>query len=132
MFKAEYWLPVNASNYLDILGDPFNPTPLPITRRRRQANQIDGATSKGTKSVKNSTGYDSEVHQKYEKYDVEAEVITYDFDHPTGDDDESNGEGNEIDDEYPNTLEDLRIKQPNNLDTARWTIYKGIETLAET
>lgn len=131
VFKAEYWLPVNASNYLDILGDPFNPTPLPITRRRREANQIDGNSL--TKQ-KNETGYDSETRQKYEKYDVEAEVITYDFDHPAGDDDQLNGDEdkNEIDDKYPNTLEDLKIKQPNNLDTARWTIYKGIETLAET
>lgn len=118
---------MNASNYLDILGDPFNPTPLPINKRkRRESNSIDTNES----LMKNSSGYDNDLKQKFETYNVEAEVITYDMDNEQNDDNEKYE--NAIDEEYLTTLDDLKIKQPNNLDTARWTLYKGIETLAET
>lgn len=80
-----------------------------------------------------TSGYDAELHQKYEKYVVQPEEIA------SGTDSQQNPPDIEMSDaEYWNQedkaewLNDpLRPKQPQNLATSRWTLYKGIAALAE-
>lgn len=141
VFKAEYFLPENASNVLDIISDPFNPTIRPIsgTGRRRRRRLIEGTPDNG------QIGYDAMTNQKYEKYDVQAVEIesgtrkTEEYeDYEEDDTEEVNGpstnEENEMNDDEIDehfTLQDIKIKQPNNIATARFSLYKGIERMAD-
>lgn len=103
-----------------------------------------------------TAGYDADAQLKYEKYDVEAVEIesgannirkdNVDDDDYQGYDDGLEGDlhndrveddeedvmgdiRNEDDNQY--TLNDIRKKQPGNLATARFSLYRGIEKMAE-
>lgn len=117
VYKADYFLPVNASNFWDLIADPFNPTPLPINNRRRREISDEPVAQQQSS------------YEKSERYTVEAEEI---------------GEGQQETVQYPQekkwydedepddyTLEDLKLKTPHNLGQSRFTLYKGIEKLAE-
>lgn len=137
VFKAEYFLPENASNVLDILSDPFNPTPRPISdtgRRRRR-----------------SSGFDADTQQRYERYEeeaIEVESATmpngmasyddeYDEDAVRVGGAEDSAEDDLAEDaetvkqHSPYTLNDVKIREPNNLATARFTMYRGLESLLQ-
>lgn len=144
VFKAEYFLPDNNTHQiLDVFSDPFNPTPQPITGRKRRS------------APPPVVGFDEAAQQRYEKYDVEAvevesgpnEIKTdygreyynnyYDDADAEADDDavvEETEEpvpvpDTESDSKY--TLADIKKKQPSNMDTARFSLYHGIEKMAE-
>lgn len=143
VFKAEYFLPENASNYLNFLADPFDLTTRPIgsffERKKRELTDDSGkvleepAPTEAPKQLNETSGYDEELHQKYEKYVVKPEVVA------SGSNPQQKSE--EIgmsDSDYWNQEEKtewfddpLRPKQPQNLATSRWTLYKGIAALAE-
>lgn len=140
VLKAEYFLPDNTTIVMHFLQDPFNPIPHPITNRRRRDALLAARDAEGRKShdpiedqvIDVDNNHTSKDH--YEKYDVEAIEIDAGL---TGNDDEDedpeyNGwdEGDEDDnDEYAPA--DYRMTKPNDLSTARWTLFKGIEMLAE-
>lgn len=156
VFKAEYFLPENASNILDILSDPFNPTTRPISdaiRKRRRRSDLE---SPRQSPLKMTAGYDADAQLKFEKYDVEAVEIEsgankimkddVDDDEYQGYDDGLEGDLHDdhveedeenvmddilTDDDNQYTLNDIRKKQPGNLATARFTLYRGIEKMAE-
>lgn len=114
VFKSEYFLPVNSSDYFNIIGDPFDPTPRPInSRKRRDESKMDG---------------------NYEKYDVEVREIESGpneeniVDHEK---DKYNRKWYEDDEPIKYTLEDIKKKQPNRLEQSRYTLYKGLEKMAE-
>lgn len=121
--KSEYFLPDNTSTIEHFLRDPFDPLTRPLERRRRNAlDRIDSTTN------------DTENTDHYEKYDVEAVQIGTGLtsnndgsEYNTRYSDEWNGL--EEDDEYEPA--DYRITKQNDFTTARWTLYKGIETMAE-
>lgn len=155
MFKAEYFLPENASNVLDILSDPFNPTTRPISDAIRKRRRRSDPESRSQSPLKMTAGYDPNEQLKFEKYDVEAVEIesgANKIKNDDIDDDEYQGyddglEGDLHDDhvkddkedvmddlqmdEHQYTLNDIRKKQPGNLATARFTLYRGIEKMAE-
>lgn len=120
VFKAEYFLPENASNYLNELGDPFGVTPIPIFPAKRKRKDI-------------SQTYET-TKMPYEHYDVEA------IEEKSGllDDEQTINEHSyrkwyeDDEEEMPDyTLEDLKIKEPNNVQQSRFTLYKGIEKMAD-
>lgn len=111
VFKAEYFLPENASNYINTLADPFDITPRPITGERKRRRSVDQVAH----------GYDSVTNQKYERYRVKPELI--------------GSESNE-----PGTHTPSYVSRKNyfsasqgkqNSYTSRWILYKGIEILAQ-
>lgn len=139
MFKAEFFLPENASNYLNILGDPFDLTTRPLTgrkRRRRSTEEIEKPTELPTNAVDEYHGYDSEQNEKFERHQVEAEVVESGTE-PS--DDNYNGDDSQMsdeevwfqDDQYHKSNDPMALKHPQNLATSRWTVYKGMAALAE-
>lgn len=142
VFKAEFFLPENASNYLNFLADPFDLTTRPITgrrRRRRSIEAIEAPTELPTNAVDEYHGYDKEQNEKYEKHQVEAEIVesgTEPSDDESGDYyyDQNQRSDEELwfqDDHYDKSSDPMALKQPQNLATSRWTVYKGMAALAE-
>lgn len=142
VFKAEYFLPENASNYLNFLADPFDLTTRPIgsfSKKKRdltdESVQLaeEPAPTEAPTTLNKTSGYDAELHQKFEKYVVQPEEIA------SGTNSQQNAEEDELSDaDYWNQeskgdwMDDpLRPKQPQNLATSRWTVYKGMAALAE-
>lgn len=143
VFKAEYFLPENASNVLDILSDPFTPTTRPLTGTGRKRRNVVTALNQVTDDYYTrgaSHGYDDVQKQKFEKYTVPAVVVES---APIEADDDLRNSEDEYDEEYnpipmeddveqdgkQYTLNDVKIKEPNNLATARFTVYKGFEEM---
>lgn len=124
------------------MGDPFFPTERPLTgfgRKQRSAklgnnpNQVtDDYYSRGA-----SYGYDDLQQQKFEKYSVPAMVVESAVDKQENgneleDDEEYNQLPTEDDFEENNnqyTLNDIKSKKPNNMATARFSVYKGLEKM---
>lgn len=144
VFKCEYFLPENASNYLNFLADPFDLTTRPISGffdRKKRTIEEPMPTEWPPKmdTVKSSVGFDDELNQKYEKYEVQPEVIETRTDEPEPEPDNSNDDDSELNDADYWNREDhtawqndpLRPKAPQNLATSRWTVYKGLAALAE-
>lgn len=92
VLKAEYFLPENASNYLNIIADPFDLTTRPIgvyyVRKRREMEEAalleepkpteapiatdenrDSQPS-NVSAYSSSSGYDETLKQKFEHYEV--------------------------------------------------------------
>lgn len=103
VFKSQFYLPMNATDFTSFFGDPFDVTPHPIS------TFFDGRK----RSVRGSDkeGFDSEQNERYEKHEVDVDVVESDI--------ESNA--NE---------ENENLEEPN-LATVRWTVYKGLAALAE-
>lgn len=91
VFKANYYLPSNASNYIDFLADPFEKESLvPISGgRRRRSNEENAVVFNDSPSDLN----------------VDDEVYAGD---------------------------NLVMNEPNKLSESRFTLYKGLEKMAET
>lgn len=130
--KSEFFLPENATNFLSFLSDPFDLTTRPISgfyvRKKRDELLEEPKPTENPKMSNDPTkGYDSIENEKYEKHQVEAEVV------------ESGTEN--MDDfseaDYWNqedSAEWLKMVRPNNrknLGIARWGIYKSIAVLAQ-
>lgn len=114
---------------MHFMRDPFNPITRPVTSRRKR-DSISSETETNDKHDSNETQTkitnSSTTDDHIEKYDVEAVEIDRGND-TTGEDDY--GVSEEIDKVY--TAADYRISKPNDLSTARWSLFKGIEMLAE-
>lgn len=127
VLKSEYFLPDNTSTILHFLQEPFDPLTRPLERRRRNAPLI-------TNEKKNDTK-DSIRSDHYEKYAVEAVQIGTGL---TNNDEENETSDSHYSDEWNGMEEDeefspgdYRITKQNDFTTARWTLYKGIEAMAE-
>lgn len=147
VLKAEYFLPENTTNVLDILSDPFNPTTRPISgtgRKRRSENEATSDLKQSTDDYYTrgaSQGYDEFQQQTYEKYSVSAKVMESAANPESAYDDKEDEE--ELDEEYgpipmeddieqdarQYRLDDSMVKQPNNLAKSRFTLYKGMEQM---
>lgn len=100
VYKANYFLPENASHYIDFIGDPFEKqTVVPISgRRRRQSGQQDDESIlNGNNNSPSSDLYD--------------------------DDDD--------DDDAVYAGENLRLEEPHKLSESRFTLYRGLEKMAD-
>lgn len=145
VFKAEYFLPENVSNYLNILADPFDLTTRPIgsffERKKRglsaEANPVkiaeETAPTESPIKKNETSGYDAELHQKYEKYVVQPEQIDAGTDPEYQQQDARMSEADywNQEDKAEWLNDPMRPRQPQNFATSRWTLYKGIAALAE-
>lgn len=144
VFKAEYFLPENRSNYLNFIADPFDLTTRPISgffeRKRRSADQpnepqqllLEEAKPTEAPDKQNVSGYDTVLQQKYEKYQVPVVEVdsgpnTPSSSTPTSlsewaDDDMSEADYWNQEDKADWLNDPLRPKQPQNLGTARWIV----------
>lgn len=132
VLKSEYFLPDNISTVIEFLQDPFDPIQRPLERRKRNvlpdANDNKNNTNDQTDmEISNSISKDH-----YEKYDVDAVQIgtgVMKSDNVNEYDSNDDSDWDLDEDEYSAT--DYRITKQNDFATARWTLYKGIETMAE-
>lgn len=145
VFKSEYFLPENASNFLNFLADPFDLTTRPISgffeRKRRQLKDPNASDlplleePKPTEAPasKSSSGFDSDLNQKYEKYEVNAVEVESGTDTPPVEEPQEVSDADywNQEDKAEWLNDPLRPKQPQNLGTSRWIVYKGIATLAQ-
>lgn len=137
MFKAEFFLPENASNYLNFFADPFDLTTRPITgrkRRRRSFDEIEAPTQNPSNAFDEYHGFDSEQNEKYEKHQVKAEVVESGTEPSYNYDDDNELSDEELwfqEDRFDRSKDPMALKHPQNLATSRWTIYKGMAALAE-
>lgn len=128
VFKAEFFLPENASDFLNPLAHPFDISAVqPISgffnRRKRMAE-----LTKPNEMPTDGVGFDSEQNEAFEKYAVDAETIE------SGSEPEQTLADEELwfrDEPMDRTRDPLRPMAPQNLATSRWTIYKGFAALAE-
>lgn len=155
-FKAEWFLQDNVTINNHFLQDPLNPVTRPITNRRRRhallvASNENKQTHDPIEMETNKLENTSTSNDHYEKYDVEAIEIDSGLtgvDTDEDDDfyvnDENNAvhdKGNDDQDEEHDDDEDQDEKDylpsknqnayPKDLSTARWTLFKGIEMLAQ-
>lgn len=131
VFKAEFFLPENASNYLNFFADPFDLTTRPLSgKRRRRSFGAYEEIEAPTEVPSNAVGYDKVQNEKYEKHQIQAEVVESGTE-PTDDNEMSDEELWFQDDQYDKSKDPMALKHPQNLATSRWTIYKGMAALAE-
>lgn len=103
---------------LHFLRDPFDPITRPIERRRRSAAPVPVIGNQ------NDTDH-------YEKYDVEAVQIGTGMTNSDGAVDNYSNEWNAVGEDEEFAPEDYQITKQNDFQTFRWTLYKGIEAMAE-
>lgn len=131
--KSEFFLPENASNFLNFLYDPFDLTTRPISGfyvRKKRGNVLEEPkpTENPAKvSFGSKKGFDSERNEKFEKHQIQAEIVE------TGENEE-----NEMSDaDYWNQedraewLRQFHPNKPKNLAMVRWSIYKSMAILAQ-
>lgn len=133
VFKAEFFLPENASNYLNGLADPFDVTTRPITGRRRRRFINESKSSKASdNALDDYQGFDSEQNERFEKHIVDAEIVESGTEQTTHDLDDYSDERSWFEPEHFDRSKDpTAVKAPQNLGTTRWTIYKGLAKIAE-
>lgn len=129
--KSEFFLPENASNYLNFLYDPFDLTTRPIGNNYRKKRSDLLEEPKPTENPAQVTfGFDSAQNEKYEKHQVEAEIV--DSGH-----EEYKNENELTEADYWNQedraewLREVHPNKPKNLAMARWAIYKSMTILAQ-
>lgn len=131
VFKAEFFLPSNASSFDNFFSDPFDLTTQPITGGRRRRAIADSTATEKPNTVDGTRGFDNEQNEKYEKYEVEAEIVANATDAPNETEDMSDEESWFEQEQFDRSKDPLALKHPQNLGTSRWTIYKGMAALAE-
>ncbi|KAJ6635715.1 hypothetical protein Bhyg_14301 [Pseudolycoriella hygida] len=158
VLKAEYFLPDNTTLVMHFMQSPFDPITRPITSRRKrnllvaetsqddrhdtlvevksdetvkEQKKYDAVTEEIERGENNSTEESNETgREHYEKYDAVAVEIERGENNSTEEDLESDDDSSEDDDKVY-TAADYRISKPNDFSTARWSLFKGIEMLAE-
>lgn len=135
VFKAQFYLPENASNYLNPLNDPFDLTTQPITGMNRKRRSIEGSegVTQSTEVPENdlSKGFDYEQNERYEKYQSEVDVIESGTEAINDNSEEVIDDGLWIDqkDSYNNDPRALKI--PQYLGSSRFSLYKGIAAVVQ-
>lgn len=131
--KVEYFLPENASNYLNYFNDPFELSTRPIDgfypiRKKRDSLLEEPKPTENPYTMHGEKGYDIDENEHFEKHQVEAEVV----ESGTEDDDDEMTEADYWNQEDgAEWFNDIKPKQPKNLAMARWGIYKSIAVLAQ-
>lgn len=126
--------PENASNYLNYVADPFD-----LTTRlnyafyvRKRRENVDELTEKPnfSKDDLNEDGYDMDQNEKFEKHQVNAEVIESGTE--KSDEIQEMTEAdywNQEDNAY--WFRKMHPNRPKNLAKSRWEIYKSMALFAE-
>lgn len=125
VFKAEYFLPWNVSSLYNWLDEPFKPYPIQAEGKRRRRRRSEWDTEKSesyeVEAIEVNTAVEMEPMNAIEPVEEVEERAWYD--------DDAEDVGAEAD-QRQYTLDDVRIRQPQNLARSRFTLYKGLEKLA--
>lgn len=129
VFKAQFYLPDNSSEYVNFIADPFDVSTHPISSFLRKRSSPDEEPTP-TEKPKNIDGIDSEQNERFEKHKVDAEVVE------SGSVNEStdsidDGDGLWVPENHIYNDDPLASKVPQNTGTSRWTLYKGMAIIAE-
>lgn len=135
IFKGQFFLPDNASHFLNPLNDPFDLTTQRITGIHRKRRSLASSTSSESiespeSKIGDYHGFDDEQNENVERHQVDAEVIESGTESPS-DTDET------IDDELwidQNHSDDNDLRSSNiaqYLGTTRFSLYKGMAAVAE-
>lgn len=153
-FKAEYFLADNTTLINQFSRDPFNPITRPISFRRRRHVLLAAVNEQMQKQTYDPIEIETDEERKmenvsndhYEQYDVEAIEIDAGLTGTEDDEfyaDENNGDyGKETLDENGDDEQQDEETHPashysnsnshlKDHSTARWTLFKGIEMLAQ-
>lgn len=146
VFKAEYFLPENATNYLNYIRDPFDLTTRILSskfvRKRRDGSESsvmeEPEPTAAPPAAINSSGFDSYLNEKYENYQVpviQIEGESDDSSMPTDDDeDDEDFDDSEESNPYDNeeSLYNAMGQNPSpDLSASRWNSYKSMAALAK-
>lgn len=147
--KSEFFLPENATNFLSFLNDPFDLTTRPIdgfyVRKKREEDEEPKIleepkpTENPVKISKDTVeGFDSEANEKFERHEVEAEIVENEIEDSESDsdhEDDTRHGMSEADywnqEDHAEWLQNVHPKQPKNLALIRWGIYKIIALLSQ-
>lgn len=137
--KSEFFLPENASNFLGFLNDPFDLTTRPIgefyVRKRRDSLLEEPKPtenpSKMLDAESDTNGFDMDANERFEKHQVEAEVIASGTEETEIYDDELTEADYWNQEDHAEWLNEVRPNQWKNLAMARWGIYKSMAVLAQ-
>lgn len=128
VFKADFYLPDNASDVVNIFGDPFDVSTHPISTFLRKRRSSDKPIA--TENAENHNGFDTVQNERFEKHKVEAEIVESGVtNEPSESDLESDGLLVPENNEYRN--DPMASKIPQNTRKSRWTLYEGMATIAE-
>lgn len=139
VFKAEFHIPYNASTYFNILADPFDISTEPISSFYRRRSLEEPKPTESPEIMRTDfSGFDSEQNEKYEKHQVDVEVVESgtetENDHAsekTSDFDASDYDELTVPKDNNYRDDPMSLKVPQNTATSRWTFYKGLASIAE-
>lgn len=104
VFKSSFILPMNSSDFFSYFSEPFD-----VSAKSTSKRSIDASLT---------NGYDEEQNEKYEKYQVEAEVVEQG--------------GNSISSDPNSEINDFgHTEQDSSAETTRWLVYEGLAQIAE-
>lgn len=125
VYKAEYFLPYNASELYEGIKDPFLPHPIEAEgRKRREA--VSPVNEKNVERYTVEAKVIPDESEPFEHQQDQPEAFGQQDSHWYDSDNEEDPENNGY------TLEDLKIKSPQDLSRSRFTLYRALEVLAET
>lgn len=130
VFKADFYLPDNVTYLTNFIQDQFDVSPHPINTFKRKRRAVDETAEQSQPLRDVQKGFDSNLNERYETYNVDAEVIE------SGTESDEKMEQNRIDaisGDAGDFYEDdpMALKKPQNIKTSRWTLYKGMAFMAE-
>lgn len=136
--KVEFFLPENATNFLSFFNDPYDLTTRPIDgfyRKKRESLLEEPKPTENPSTMLDNAddtkGYDIDENERFEKHQIEAEVIE------SGTEETENHENELTEADYWNQedraewLNEIKPKQSKNLAIVRWGIYKSMAALAQ-
>lgn len=124
VFKSSFFLPTNATDFIEPFADPFVAQTHPIDTffngRKRSADEHSNHRIERDVNDNTVNGFDTDLNEKFERHEVLADIVDSGTE-PSPD------ETNEFDnDEKPSDS-----AETTNLATVRWTAYKGLAVWAE-
>lgn len=129
VFKAEFWLPETAANYLGFFDHPFDITTFtPISPGHKKRSIADDILANDT--VDSVRGYDNEQNEHFEKHTAQVKVESGKIVDPEQDKWDAEKAWFE-DEQFDRSKNAMFIRKPQNYATSRWTLYKGFAALAE-
>lgn len=123
VFKSSFFLPMNATDFTQHFGDPFDVETHPIntffTGSKRSADEHDNQRMERNVNDNTVDAFDNDLNEKFERHEVQADIV----------DSGTESSSDEIHDfDYNEKSSD---SGETNLATVRWTAYKGLSTWAE-
>lgn len=139
VFKCEFFLPENATNFIPPVFDPFDITTRPISgffvRRKRKVLEEPKPTENPMLAAA-AVESEEETGEKVERYEAAADVVEEEMDEQGGNGIADEGKMSEADfwnqeDESAWNTYPLRPRKQHFMDESRWTVYRVFAALLD-